>query len=43
MLEFAVRHQIEPTIETFAFSDVNQAFDALVSQKPAHRIVLTHA
>ena len=40
MLEFTVRHGIEPVIETFAMSKVNDALEKLRSGKPRYRIVL---
>ncbi len=42
MLDFANRHQIEPVIETFAFSEVNEAIEHLASGKARYRIVLKH-
>jgi uncharacterized zinc-type alcohol dehydrogenase-like protein len=42
MLEFAVRHKIEPVIETFTFSQVNDALEKLRTGKPKYRIVLKH-
>ncbi len=40
MLDFAVRHHIEPTIEIFPLSEVNQAIAKLKSGKAHYRIVL---
>ena len=42
MLEFAARHGIAPTVETFPFSQVNEAMAKLIDEKPAHRLVLVH-
>ena len=42
MLEFAARHNIEPVIETFAFSEVNEAMAHLEAGKARYRIVLKH-
>jgi uncharacterized zinc-type alcohol dehydrogenase-like protein len=42
MLEFAARHNIQPTIETYPFSAVNEAMDKLRHGKPRYRIVLKH-
>ena len=42
MLEFAVRHRIQPTIETFEFSQVNDAMEKLRNGKPRYRLVLKH-
>ena len=42
MLEFAARHQIEPTTETFAFGDINEAMAHLEAGKARFRIVLKH-
>lgn len=41
MLNFSQRHSIEPIIETFTFSQVNEAMDYLRNGKPRYRIVLT--
>jgi uncharacterized zinc-type alcohol dehydrogenase-like protein len=41
MLNFAQRHSIEPVIETYPFSQVNEAMEHLHSGKPRYRIVLT--
>jgi len=43
MLDFAARHGIAPKVETMPLSKVNDAFDKLDREKPAHRIVLTPA
>jgi len=40
MLEFVVRHEIEPAIEVFPFSQVNEAMEHLRSGKARYRIVL---
>ncbi|MGD8961922.1 MAG: hypothetical protein PVH43_05375 [Desulfobacterales bacterium] len=40
MLAFAVRHGIEPMIETFPMSKVNDALEKLRTGKPRYRIVL---
>ena len=40
MLEFAVRHKIEPMIETFPMSRVNDAMEKLRTGKPRFRLVL---
>lgn len=40
MLSFSQRHSIEPVIETFPFSQVNEAIDRLRHGKPRYRIVL---
>jgi len=42
MLGFAVRHRIQPTIETFEFSQVNDAMEKLRNGKPRYRLVLKH-
>ena len=42
MLDFAARHNIQPTIETFNFADVNEAMEKLRRGKPRYRIVLKH-
>jgi uncharacterized zinc-type alcohol dehydrogenase-like protein len=42
MLQFVARHNIRPTIETYAFSDVNDAMEKLRSGKPRYRLVLKH-
>lgn len=41
MLDFSQRHSIEPVIETFPFSQVNEAIEHLRNGKPRYRIVLT--
>ena len=41
MLEFAVRHDVKPVIETFPFEQVNEAMERLRSGKAHYRIVLT--
>lgn len=41
MLDFTQRHSIEPVIETFPFSKVNEAMERLRNGKPRYRIVLT--
>jgi len=40
MLDFAARHNIEPMIETFPMSRVNDAMEKLKSGKPRYRLVL---
>ena len=40
MLDFAARHHIQPTIETFKFSEINDALEKLRHGKPRYRIVL---
>jgi len=40
MLDFAARHNIEPMIETFPMSRVNDALEKLKSGKPRYRLVL---
>ena len=40
MLDFAARHNIEPTTEFFAMSRINDAFEHLKSGKARYRIVL---
>ncbi len=40
MLDFAARHHIQPTIETYRFSEINEAFEKLRHGKPRYRIVL---
>jgi uncharacterized zinc-type alcohol dehydrogenase-like protein len=42
MLEFAARHGIQPTIETYPFSELNDALEKLRHGKPRYRIVLKH-
>ena len=42
MLDFAVRHGIEPMTETFAFSQINEALAHLEAGKARYRIVLKH-
>jgi len=42
MLEFAVRHGIEPVTETFAFDQINEAIAHLESGKARYRVVLKH-
>lgn len=42
MLDFAARHHIEPIVEVFPFSQVNQALEHLKSGKARYRIVLQH-
>jgi uncharacterized zinc-type alcohol dehydrogenase-like protein len=41
MLDFAVRHDIKPIIETYPFERVNDALDHLRSGKARYRVVLT--
>lgn len=40
MLEFAVRHKIQPTIETFKFAQINDALEKLKLGNVRYRIVL---
>ena len=40
MLDFAARHHIQPTIENFKFSEINDALEKLRHGKPRYRIVL---
>ena len=40
MLDFAARHHIQPTIENFRFSEINDALEKLRHGKPRYRIVL---
>lgn len=42
MLDFAVRHRVEPVTETFPFEQVNDAMEKLRSGKPRYRLVLKH-
>jgi len=42
MLDFAVRHDIEPMVETFTFAQINDAMEKLRSGQPRYRIVLKH-
>jgi len=42
MLDFAVRHKIQPTIETFKFAEVNEAIEKLRRGKARYRIVLKY-
>jgi uncharacterized zinc-type alcohol dehydrogenase-like protein len=42
MLDFAVRHNIEPVTEIFTFDQVNQAIAHLESGKAHYRVVLKH-
>jgi uncharacterized zinc-type alcohol dehydrogenase-like protein len=40
MLDFAARHHIQPTIESYQFSEINDALEKLRHGKPRYRIVL---
>lgn len=40
MLKFVARHDIQPMIETYKLSDVNEAMEKLKHGKPRYRIVL---
>jgi len=40
MLNFAAGHHIQPTIETYKFSEINDALEKLRHGKPRYRIVL---
>ena len=42
MLDFAARHEIEPVVEVYPFSQVNEAMARLKSGKARYRIVLKH-
>lgn len=42
MLEFASRHKIEPVVETFKFSQVNEALARLRQGKAKYRLVLVN-
>jgi uncharacterized zinc-type alcohol dehydrogenase-like protein len=42
MLDFAARHHLQPTIETYRFSEINEAFEKLRHGKPRYRIVLSN-
>jgi uncharacterized zinc-type alcohol dehydrogenase-like protein len=42
MLDFAARHKVLPTVETFKFSQVNEAIEKLRQGKARYRIVLKH-
>ena len=42
MLDFANRHQIQPQVEMFPMSEINDAFDHLKSGKARYRIVLSN-
>lgn len=42
MPEFALCHQIEPVVETFPMSKVNDALERLRSDQPGHCIVLVN-
>lgn len=42
MLEFAKLHHIEPQVETYPMSKINEAFDRLKSGKTRYRIVLSN-
>lgn len=41
MLEFAVRHQIQPQVEVFPFDQVNRAVERLRSGQARYRVVLS--
>jgi uncharacterized zinc-type alcohol dehydrogenase-like protein len=41
MLDFALRHEVKPVIETFPMDRVNDALDHLRNGKPRYRIVLS--
>lgn len=40
MLEFSARHRIAPKVEVMPMSEANRAFQRLIEEKPAHRLVL---
>jgi uncharacterized zinc-type alcohol dehydrogenase-like protein len=42
MLDFAARHEIEPVVEIYPFSEVNEAMARLKSGKARYRIILKH-
>ncbi len=42
MLDFAARNNIAPITETFAFGDINDAFEKLRNGSPRYRLVLKH-
>ncbi len=42
MLDFAVRHDTKPLIETFKFEQINEAIEHLNSGNAHYRVVLTH-
>jgi uncharacterized zinc-type alcohol dehydrogenase-like protein len=42
MLEFAARHDIRPTVESFGFDQVNEAVAHLSEGKARYRVVLQH-
>ena len=42
MLEFAALHKIEPIVESFKFSQINEAIDKLRNGSPRYRVVLSH-
>ncbi|PCJ29640.1 MAG: alcohol dehydrogenase [Moraxellaceae bacterium] len=42
MLDFCVRHDIQPTIESFSFEQVNEAMARVVSGDARYRVVLSH-
>jgi alcohol/geraniol dehydrogenase (NADP+) len=42
MLDFASRHQIQPEIEIYKFTQVNEAIERVRSGKQRYRVVLTH-
>lgn len=41
MLDFAVRHDVKPVIETFGFDQVNEAMDHVRGGKARYRVVLS--
>jgi alcohol/geraniol dehydrogenase (NADP+) len=40
MLDFAARHHLQPTVESYRFSEINEALEKLRHGKPRYRIVL---
>jgi uncharacterized zinc-type alcohol dehydrogenase-like protein len=42
MLDFCARNDITPVTETFAFADINDAFEKLRSGSPRYRLILKH-
>ena len=42
MLKFAALHKIEPIVESYKFSQINEAIDKLRNGSPRYRVVLSH-
>jgi alcohol/geraniol dehydrogenase (NADP+) len=40
MLDFAARHHVQPMVESYRFSEINEALEKLRHGKPRYRIVL---